>query len=331
MPPTSRRSRLVQPEESEEEATQVTQRGPGRRAISENDSDAEDEEVGYDEMDLDGETDSQDQVVKKLVRYALACEFQRVPIKRVGISEKGQCSTTSCDLHADYGSSGKTTRQLQTGVRCSATAFAIKIWHGDDGTTRTRETAAKAKGNSKPTASYILVTTLPAAYRSAEIIAPSLIGSEDDEATYIGLCTVIVSYIGMSPGGQVPDHKLMRILRRLNVEENTPLEKTTVILQRMIRQGYIWRVTDRSGDEETVDWRVGPRGKVEIGNSGISGFVKEIYGQDAPQDLDKRLQRSLGVEVGRGNEEDEDVEGTNGGPSTARSIGRMRKAADDDD
>lgn len=155
------------------------------------------------------------------------------------------------------------------------------------------------------------MTTLPAAYRSADIIAPSLIGSEDDEATYIGLCTVIVSYIAMSPGGQVPDHKLTRILRRLNVEENTPLEKTAVILQRMIRHGYLWRVTDRSGDEETVDWRVGPRGKVEIGNGGISGFVREIYGQDAPEDLDKRLQRSLGVEVGRENEEDEDIEQNN--------------------
>ena len=37
---------------------------------------------------MDGE-ESQEQVVKKLVRYALACEFQRLPIRRSGISEKG--------------------------------------------------------------------------------------------------------------------------------------------------------------------------------------------------------------------------------------------------
>lgn len=32
--------------------------------------------------------DSLDQAVKKLVRYALACEFQRLPITRTGIKEK---------------------------------------------------------------------------------------------------------------------------------------------------------------------------------------------------------------------------------------------------
>jgi hypothetical protein len=39
-------------------------------------------------MEVDGEG-SQDQVVKKMVRYALACEYQRLPIKRAGIAEKG--------------------------------------------------------------------------------------------------------------------------------------------------------------------------------------------------------------------------------------------------
>lgn len=40
-------------------------------------------------MDVDGE-ETLDQAVKKLVRYALACEYQRISIKRAGISEKGQ-------------------------------------------------------------------------------------------------------------------------------------------------------------------------------------------------------------------------------------------------
>lgn len=41
-------------------------------------------------MEVDGDLDeSQDQVVKKMVRYALACEFQRKSIKRQDISDKG--------------------------------------------------------------------------------------------------------------------------------------------------------------------------------------------------------------------------------------------------
>jgi hypothetical protein len=35
----------------------------------------------------DGE--SQDQLVKKLVRYALACEYSRQPIRREGIRDRG--------------------------------------------------------------------------------------------------------------------------------------------------------------------------------------------------------------------------------------------------
>jgi len=66
----------------------------------------------------------------------------------------------------------------------------------------------------------------------------------------------------------------------------------------MIKQGYIIRISDKSGDEETIDWRVGPRGKVEIGNKGIQGLVNEVYGDSAPDDLEKRIHRSLGMEVG---------------------------------
>jgi hypothetical protein len=58
----------------------------------EDESEEEDdvEEEVDDKMDVDGdEADSQEQVVKKLVRYALACEYQRMPIKRANITEKG--------------------------------------------------------------------------------------------------------------------------------------------------------------------------------------------------------------------------------------------------
>lgn len=198
--------------------------------------------------------------------------------------------------------------------------------------------AAKSKGNQKPTASYILSTTLPAPYRTPEILAPSLIGSEEDEATYIGLCTVIVAYIAMSPAEAVPEHRLIRALKRLNVDENTPLGKTDAILKKMGAQGYIWKVTDRQGEEETIDYRLGPRGKTEIGKRGVRGFVQEVYGDSAPDDLDKRLNRSLNMDVARIEQVDgtaviaeEDPEEPNGGPSRARSSGRRRRAADDDE
>jgi hypothetical protein len=76
--------------EEEEEPRRPTKKN-GRRVVqSEDETEEEDEEEGEEEMEVDPDADSQDQVVKKLVRYALACEYQRVPIKRTGITEKGR-------------------------------------------------------------------------------------------------------------------------------------------------------------------------------------------------------------------------------------------------
>lgn len=75
-------------ESSEEDRGHTTQRNR-RRAQPSSDEEEEDVEGGEDEMDVDARSDAQDQVVKKMVRYALACEYQRMPIRRSGITERG--------------------------------------------------------------------------------------------------------------------------------------------------------------------------------------------------------------------------------------------------
>jgi len=104
----------------------------------------------------------------------------------------------------------------------------------------------------------------------------------------------------------------------------------------MINQGYLQKVVENNADEEQIDWKVGPRGKVEIASKGIRGLVLEVYGENADDDLDKKLQRSLGMEIKKANasnganrqdeEEEAEEEPENGdpGPSTRRSSGRRR-------
>lgn len=67
------------------------QRGKKRPVESDDEEEEENAEPGDDSMDVDLD-ESQDQVVKKMVRYALACEFQRKSIKRQEISDKGWLS-----------------------------------------------------------------------------------------------------------------------------------------------------------------------------------------------------------------------------------------------
>lgn len=82
------------------------------------------------EIDED-EADSQDQVVKKLVRYALGCEYQRMPIKRANITEKGVYYVDLEDSRLIHSSYVETTHPLQTSIRTCAEATQECLWDGD--------------------------------------------------------------------------------------------------------------------------------------------------------------------------------------------------------
>lgn len=77
---------------------------------------------------------------------------------------------------------------------------------------------------------------------------------------------------------------------------NSGNDKTEKLLKRMEKDGYIVKVRDNSTGEETIDWTVGPRGKTEIGDTGVRGVVKCVYGEvEDISELERRLERSLGA------------------------------------
>lgn len=166
--------------------------------------------------------------------------------------------------------------------------------------------AARSQSQKESTSNtYVLVSVLPEAYTTPAIIAPSKVQSADGEASYIALYTMIIAIITLS-GGELSDPRLRRHLTRLNAAENmpsmnpgdetAPSEKTEMVLQRMIKQGYIVRVTDSksTGDDDATTWHVGPRGKVEVDKEAIAAFVRTIYGE-SNEELEKKLQISLKV------------------------------------
>ncbi|KAL8936648.1 MAG: hypothetical protein Q9211_004092 [Gyalolechia sp. 1 TL-2023] len=81
----------------------------------------------------------------------------------------------------------------------------------------------------------------------------------------------------------------------------------------MEKEGYIVRVRERDGGgEETVEFVVGPRGKAEVGERGVAGAVRKVWGKMGTEraELERRLVRSLGegVEIKRGKNDNEDNE-----------------------
>jgi hypothetical protein len=79
--------------------------------------------------------------------------------------------------------------------------------------------------------------------------------------------------------------------------QNQPSEQTEVVLQRLVRQGYLVRATagGEDGGEESVAWHVGPRGRVEVDAEAVAGVVRTVYGDAGGEALERKLATSLGV------------------------------------
>lgn len=137
--------------------------------------------------------------------------------------------------------------------------------------------AQRTEKPSTSNKSWILSTTLPLEYRNSSILVPTKAPSSSTESTYTALYSFIIAVI-MLNGGSLPEQKLERYLARTNSDQYTPIDKTEKLLQRLCKEGYLVRTRDVEGGEETIDYTVGPRGKVEVGSSGVAGLVREVYG-----------------------------------------------------
>ncbi len=162
-----------------------------------------------------------------------------------------------------------------------------------------KRTAARSGVTSSTTSkAYILTSTLPPRFRKPNILPPAQIPSPASEAAYVGLTSFILALVYLSPSSSISESRLEKHLKRMNAD-NYVLhgEKTEKVIKRMEKEQYIVKVRERDGGgEETVDYVIGPRGKVEVGERGVAGLVKRVYNKkDAEADeLERRLVRSLG-------------------------------------
>ena len=166
--------------------------------------------------------------------------------------------------------------------------------------TISQKRAAQRSGTqgSSTSNAYILTSILPARYRKPSVLRPSQIPSSGAEASYVGLTTFILALIYLSPSQTISESRLEKHLKRMNADNYVLAgEKTEKVLKRMERESYIVKVRERDmGGEESVEYVIGSRGKVEVGERGVAGLVKAVYGKkDAEADeLERRLVRSLG-------------------------------------
>lgn len=185
------------------------------------------------------------------------------------------------------------------------------------------------------------MSVLPSAFRVPDILPPAKAPSVFTESTYTALYTFLISLITLS-GGSIQEQKLDRYLQRTNTDQYTPVDRTDRLLQRMCKDGYLIRNREMDGGEEIIEYMVGPRGKTEVGESGVSGLVREVYGKPLPtsqDDADETFEARLARSV-RGNRANAPAEPDNNNDApdesnTQRNQSNRRntrnRGADDDD
>ncbi|KAK7750460.1 hypothetical protein SLS62_007650 [Diatrype stigma] len=298
MPPQSQRRRRTGNHADNDPDETISRRRQGRRP-NDSDEDSGASEAEQEDVSMDQSGDgAEDLLANKLVRYALACEYARMPIKRDGIRDKV------------LGNNARLFRRVFDGAQTQLRqVFGMEMAElpvKEKRTLKEKQKATARKATSQASQSsrqYILVSILPAEYKAHAIIAPARVPSSQEEASYIGFYTMIVSLIVLS-GGELSDMKLRRHLGRMNASQNLPMDKTDNVLQKLVRQGYVDKVVEKSeGDEDTVTWCVGSRGRVEIPPQSIAAFVTEVWGE-LPDDFNKKLAKSLGLQEARQDGED---------------------------
>ncbi|KAJ6444073.1 MAGE protein [Purpureocillium lavendulum] len=304
MPPGQRRRRPADEDDADEDSRP---RQRQNRDVSEDDADDD----SGDAMDADGDRaqSADNQLAKKLVRYALSCEYSRTVIRRDGIKERvlgnqGRAFKRIFALAQKQLRSiwGMELRELPVREKMSLQEKRQGVIYLPELVQVRSNTLPAMKSNSQlktGSGAYILCSTLPDAYRSAAILKPSKTPSADDEATYAAFYTVVVSLIWLN-AGELSEQKLKRYLLRLNADQNVSNEKTEDTLKKLERQGYLVKKVERppvgQDGDHTITWHVGPRGKEEVALDGVMGTVREVYADWDP-DMEKKLRASLGLKA----------------------------------
>ena len=304
-------------EESEEEPHRTqSQRRQRQRSSSTEDSDAASSRASPSTQ----ARSSEDDLIKKLVRLALATEYSRTPLRRSDISTK---------IFKDANTIGRRKISFQKvfdgAQKVLKDTFGMQLLElpSKEKTSlkdrRTQATQTKVTSSTTSSKSWILVSTLPDELKTNPLLAqPTRAPNVESEANYTALYTFILSLIYLN-SSSLTDQKLERYLKRVNADTYTPLGNKEKILQRMMREGYIDKRRDTSSGEEVIEWVPGPRGMVEVGVQGVMGLVRTVYGYGAVE-----LSRGQSVNQRRRRKGDED------GEEDVEDSGRLVKIEEDE-
>ncbi|KAI5369848.1 Putative MAGE domain, melanoma-associated antigen, MAGE domain, winged helix WH1 [Septoria linicola] len=333
MPLVQGRKRRAPPEEDQESSVEASPEPQTQRRRTQG-NDVDDEDGAFAGDNGATQNGSHDELAKKLVRLALACEYGRRPIRRQDINDKVLgLSNGRAKLFKLVWDQAQYQLQTVFGMEMVELPAREKI------TLQQRRAAQKkdSQSQSKTTSAWILTNVLPTELRDPAILAPPSAPTTDIDAQYTAIYTLLVSLTLLS-GGTLPDTKMDRYLRKLGIDDRTPVpgyEKIEQLMKRLEKDGYLYKLKESTGTgEDDTYYVVGPRGRVEIGEDGVRGLTRTVMppaDSDDEEDLDKKVIRSLGLAERADGQRQPQQNGGASKPGRKRKNNPAQEAEEDDD
>ncbi|KAI7876012.1 MAGE-domain-containing protein [Lichtheimia hyalospora FSU 10163] len=223
--------------------------------------------------------------VKDTVRYALACEYRRQPIRRDDINKKVLQERTREFKHVHAGAQRKLKH-----------LFGMEMVEMGQREKPSIKEKTKSE-NAKPatTRNYILRSILDNKYNE-----PELIKRKDEDYESMGILYVILALI-LTNERAMHDVNLKEHLDRLNVHEDSPkFGDREKLLDGFVKQGYLHRAKvgdEARGNSDNVwEYYWGPRARAEIYDSNIVEFITSFFGDDGVniEELQGNIYKSTG-------------------------------------
>ncbi|KAF9985814.1 hypothetical protein BGZ65_009745 [Modicella reniformis] len=156
-------------------------------------------------------------------------------------------------------------------------------------TTKGRSGQSAEKG----TKSFMLRNILPMG-----LIASGTVDCEA-ELDDMGLLMVVLSLI-MVRQGAIYESALMSHFRRLSLlEDNSQFGDIQKKLDVLIKKRYLEKFKldhmNDSGEKAEMEYRWGPRAKIEFPEENVVKFIQEVFGRDAPLGLESSIFKAAGI------------------------------------
>ncbi|EFX03290.1 mage protein [Grosmannia clavigera kw1407] len=202
----------------------------GGTAAGNADEDDEDEEDDAPQTQADRQELYTNILAKKLIRYALSCEPRRLPIRRQAIKEQ---------VLENQGKNFRKAFPIAQEQLRAIFGMEMVEWPSRDESTMSLRERRKALKTQKPTTAtgaatradrYVLVSTLPDAYRASVFTAlPTAALPPAPDSAYIGFVTMVVSLVTLS-GGALAQTELEKYLTMLYGARHGPVRADAELL-----------------------------------------------------------------------------------------------------